>query len=344
MKRFFWILFLPLTLLAQYQGGAGSGYFLVSLDTAFCMTFPDTARGSGYAMDFLNNAFCMIFPDTARGSGYVMDSLDNAFCMTFPDTARGSGYAMNNADSSNCSMFTAPANINSGYNVGDFNNALCNFFTSTTDSGGPYDMSLYSDLNCAPFFSSGSGSGYGVVEDTCLVPLPFSLMNLQAEAFPNYNKVYWLVSIDQGDFYELQKSFDNVSYKSVEQYTLYEDEPISQQEFNDYRFRTKTYYRLKVYFKNGKYQYSTPVLVLRQELPASETQIAVFPNPVSRGNYLFIETSEDMRSIALYSLTGKLLAQTSEPRLLMDYPSGLYFIKILFRDGTFASRKVVIWE
>ncbi|PKP08483.1 MAG: hypothetical protein CVU09_15705 [Bacteroidetes bacterium HGW-Bacteroidetes-4] len=77
----------------------------------------------------------------------------------------------------------------------------------------------------------------------------------------------------------------------------------------------------------------------------ADAQIRMFPNPVQ--NELTIESSARVNKVAIYDLTGKLVAEKSYQNLtnvkvdVADLISGVYMVQVSHENGTVSSRKLV---
>ena len=115
---------------------------------------------------------------------------------------------------------------------------------------------------------------------------------------------------------------------------------------NEYRFddinasslkSTNLYYRLKQVDNDGKYQFSKAV---RIKLSSSNKTVSIYPNPVkSMLNFVFATTSEEVLSLTISDISGKIMLQqtkkvsTAENNSYGLYvgnlPTGIYSLKII---------------
>ncbi len=78
--------------------------------------------------------------------------------------------------------------------------------------------------------------------------------------------------------------------------------------------------------------------------------LIVSPNPTTRGNLLMIEAGEAIQDLELYNLLGQMEHQTTlvTANKLVNYSlpqqlsSGVYFLKVKFRNGQFSTRKLIL--
>ena len=89
----------------------------------------------------------------------------------------------------------------------------------------------------------------------------------------------------------------------------------------------------------GAFEYQTP---LSNILFAIENEVKIYPNPVS--DYLRIESKNEINFIEIYSKTGSLVfkIEKSIPTIyLSDLKTGLYFIKINYKNGSISNHKLM---
>lgn len=96
-----------------------------------------------------------------------------------------------------------------------------------------------------------------------------------------------------------------------------------------------------IYFStdNGVYRVQDPFLDVTENF---KDNISVFPNPTVGD--LFISYNNDIEKIYLSDINGKKLGEyiTSEDIDLHKYQNGIYFLKLLFIDGSSIVKKVVV--
>ena len=74
-------------------------------------------------------------------------------------------------------------------------------------------------------------------------------------------------------------------------------------------------------------------------------QVSVYPNPFQ--NYFKVEFQDDIRSIQIIDIEGKMYYKsTNSPKGILtinayDYPSGVYFTRIILKNGMVSSRRVL---
>ncbi len=72
----------------------------------------------------------------------------------------------------------------------------------------------------------------------------------------------------------------------------------------------------------------------------NDNHITIYPNPANE--FLNIETKGNIKEIYLYNNIGQLLLTTFEKNInLQNLQNGLYFIRILLKDGTIYTEKII---
>jgi hypothetical protein len=77
-------------------------------------------------------------------------------------------------------------------------------------------------------------------------------------------------------------------------------------------------------------------------------KIGVFPNPAT--DAIWVQSGEEISSIAVYNAFGKLLKinsffpSKSVKMDIADFPSGVYFIKIITEDAKVTTQKFLKYE
>jgi uncharacterized ubiquitin-like protein YukD len=168
--------------------------------------------------------------------------------------------------------------------------------------------------------------------------LPVRLVNFDITAERNRVRLQWETAQEKdSDHFEIEKSPDgrewinigNVPahrYTSENNYYSFPDpDPITEM----------TYYRLKMADTDGSYTYSR----IRNLRLGDEGDWAVFPNPLDSGESLNVlsDKREQVSTMSIYDLSGKLLRQSSEISnglIGKDLQPGKYTVKIRLRNGT----------
>ncbi|MCL2246834.1 MAG: T9SS type A sorting domain-containing protein [Lentimicrobiaceae bacterium] len=76
-----------------------------------------------------------------------------------------------------------------------------------------------------------------------------------------------------------------------------------------------------------------------------ENSVKIFPNPAD--NHITVSANQSMKAVEIYNLVGQLqkvipLNTNNYSITIEDFNSGIYFLKIMFEDGSCANKKVVV--
>jgi hypothetical protein len=87
----------------------------------------------------------------------------------------------------------------------------------------------------------------------------------------------------------------------------------------------------------GAYEYDVPLSI---ESPNSSSVFSVYPNPTN--GLITIETDQEIKSVKLFSLDGKLLLEGQNSNLQIDnFPSGIYMLYLESVNGTTLYKKII---
>jgi hypothetical protein len=183
----------------------------------------------------------------------------------------------------------------------------------------------------------GIGDGYATTFVAVpLNPLPLTLLSFNGHTLNTSNVLDWETAQEiNTDYFILERSKNANTFTSIanviatgklngnQTYKFVDENPLQGNNF----------YRLKMVDKDGKFVYSSIVLLRRDD---SKKAISIFPNPAA--NTLFVQIQNDTKcTIQLLDITGKLISETknvyntTEPINVQQLASGTYFIKVI--DG-----------
>lgn len=74
------------------------------------------------------------------------------------------------------------------------------------------------------------------------------------------------------------------------------------------------------------------------DIIAKNKMFKLYPNPTS--GYAYLKSDKDVRVIEVYDLTGKLISKGKEIDLSAE-SAGIFLVKVLFSDGTIATKKII---
>jgi hypothetical protein len=194
------------------------------------------------------------------------------------------------------------------------------------------------------FDATGSGGFY---VHTGNFVLPVTLVNFKGERIGAINKLSWQTETEANNSgFELQRSADGINFSKLSFVATKADNGYSNAtlsySYNDENpLRGNNYYRLKQVDKDGKYSYSTVVL-LRSK--ATEiTLSSVYPNPAQNElNLVITSPSSEKVTIVVTDLSGKVIMQQAAQLVIGDnqqqlkvqsLASGTYIIKAVCSSG-----------
>lgn len=245
----------------------------------------------------------------------------------------GDGWNFKNAISASNHIFSGGA--------GDgFNFASANVMGNSIFKGGIGDGWNTTNLGSLPnaIFSGGIGDGWSKVIYP-LGPLPVTLLSFTGEQQGKSNLLKWTTSQEVNTaYFELERSTSANIYTKLQtvlasgnstsslSYLFLDVQPVAGNNF----------YRLKMMDADGKFVYSNTVLLR----VVDDLLLSVFPNPTADKLNISIKSTQNFAQLKLFVFdnSGKMISQQVEGNnntIILDvskYPSGVYFLKILFGD------------
>ncbi|MEL6924605.1 MAG: T9SS type A sorting domain-containing protein [Bacteroidota bacterium] len=102
-------------------------------------------------------------------------------------------------------------------------------------------------------------------------------------------------------------------------------------------------YRVSALGVNCRSPYSNPVTIeiSTSTLSTDENKLRVYPNPFQE--YVSIRSSQNIRSITVHAVSGRILLETQSTNLLTtkNWPPGIYLLTVTDEEGNRSSTKVV---
>ncbi|MGB8190792.1 MAG: LamG-like jellyroll fold domain-containing protein [Chitinophagaceae bacterium] len=160
--------------------------------------------------------------------------------------------------------------------------------------------------------------------------LPVTLLNMRALNEKERVKLEWATSIEiNASHFEVEHSADGRSFSKIGEvkaggrdYYLYDEQP----------FPHISYYRLKIFDKDGKFNYSKTVHVTR----IADGRFAVMPNPALRNEIRLIveQLPSGPAQINIYDQAGRLQLSkktilTGQPLIINhNLPAGMYLVEV----------------
>jgi hypothetical protein len=167
--------------------------------------------------------------------------------------------------------------------------------------------------------------------------LPVELINFKAKCIArNKTELEWTTASEvNSNHFQIEKSHDGMFFERIAEVpALGTSEKPNIYNFTDMSFRTKSsYYKLVEIDNNG----NTRRLAIVSLLERNEQIVNVFPNPISKGDYLNIILPELTSELAIHIMDsmGKVCYQQG---LTSDVTSGVYMFKFELSPGIYYLR------
>lgn len=269
----------------------------------------------------------------------------NAPFPTFP-AALGGGSAFNVTGSGTGGTFF----FNSGNftDVANFSRAAA----STADSPGApnNDANRYfiNALRAGTFdysnLSNPLNSGTAAALEPCPNFLPIYLSRFEAKKQDKEVRLMWSLESATTDFFdfEIQRSSDGIEFVKIG--SLQGNRDIQHYQDFDYYPLGDNYYRLKMIDANGEVTFSQVRYIHFDNFALGTTRI--YPNPLSSGGLLYIDSQENIDKVMIYNTLGQLLFESSElqhnqVQLPSAWPAGMYSV-VLQLSGNQIVEKLII--
>lgn len=173
--------------------------------------------------------------------------------------------------------------------------------------------------------------------------IPVELLTFEASLLGDkLVQLNWTTATElNSDYFDIEKSIDGKSFHFVGKIKAagysnqkkdyhYADTDISDEK--------TLYYRLKQVDKNGQFQYSKTVSVVKNN---KNLKWIVYPNPAK--TRLTIDGLDDIKNVRIYNLQGILVHTTNQKFVsVLDFPSGVYILAIENTEGGHSQIKCVI--
>lgn len=199
-------------------------------------------------------------------------------------------------------------------------------------------------------FSSFSKFGIGIASSA----LPIVLLDFKAKLVGDEVHLTWSTASEiNNDYFTIEKTSDFNSFETVTEVSGKGNSLVTSHysAIDKFPYLGFCYYRLKQTDFDGKFNYSNIVAVNYTQ----EINFAVFPNPVERGNIIYLRINEANGNgvfVSIDNLLGgniysmNLMPQGKSsiiPIVLNDKPSaGVYLVKISNGNGQYLNTKLII--
>jgi len=197
-----------------------------------------------------------------------------------------------------------------------------------------------------PVGASIQGSFGGLLGQAPNVPLPVKLTAFSASKEGSFTQLKWTTTEENNSsHFEIEHSVDarnwvkiGVQNASKESTSLIDYQFIHQSPVNG-----MNYYRLKMVDLDETFAYSR---ISKTSFDGLVTEPAkLYPNPVAER--LFVKSRENVETVSIYNSSGRVLLTGKSAELVngldvKSLPLGVYFVKILDKNGAFTTQKIAI--
>jgi autotransporter-associated beta strand protein len=165
-------------------------------------------------------------------------------------------------------------------------------------------------------------------------PLPVSITYFEGERKLDLNQLTWNAAQEKNiAYYQVQRSLNGNDFNdigivkatnsSTTQLYLFKDENAADLDV--------AYYRLKIFEKNGEYDYSNTIVIHDNKQP--EITINVYPIPTK--DWINIETKKDILDLKIFDLRGVMVKETKALNKLniSSLEPGVYLLKLNTTSG-----------
>ena len=198
------------------------------------------------------------------------------------------------------------------------------------------------DGNSASFATTTAPTGCTA---TVLVVLPITLVSFSGVANGCRANLGWQTVMEQNSsYYEVEVSTDGTSFNQIGKLVSHNNSTGSTYSFGYALGSGAHYFRLKAMDFDGKFSYSSIILISGTGACGTAMNVTVSPNPTS--NLLNVQGLAIGSRLLLINANGQkmtdvLVRATGQSISLHDYAKGLYVLRIQANDGTVSNVKVI---
>ncbi|WP_192579347.1 T9SS type A sorting domain-containing protein [Dyadobacter aurulentus] len=215
-----------------------------------------------------------------------------------------------------------------------------------TTSDGTVDQAAH---HVSKFFSGFNNSLLRITAVAAGSTLPVKLISFQATRQEQQAFLTWSTSDEiNSDYFEVQRSRDGKVWKALGEVKADGDTRTGR----TYTFNDETpdpsqnLYRLKMVDQDGTYAYSRIVNV---DFSLSDAFVSVYPNPVSDKTTVRAIGQAAIQQVLFTSVAGKSMKAIESKGVegdtkefdLTSFPSGIYIMNTILKDGTNNSTKIL---
>lgn len=190
-------------------------------------------------------------------------------------------------------------------------------------------------------FAGTFGRGVWMVDLRESTPLPLNNIDFtyQNTSTPNQYKFKWKIEVDDVQKTTIQKSTDGRNFENLNVYT--DSKKISNDNYLVTLQNNVEYFRLKYMNQLGN-EYYSPVIRLQKNQKGSV--VSVYPNPTN--NYIFVNSSEKIKSVIINSVAGVQVAYATPLQNFYRFdmsqlPNGTYYVTIKTDQETPITQTVI---
>lgn len=301
--------------------------------------YPTAAIGSSFTIVIQNSAGTEVFNSGARTTtvtGGTTPQLVTLNAVLAPGTGYKFGFSTN------------PGMIRNSTG-GVYPYTVPNVLSITGNSFDPVYYYFFYDWSVSSGCVSARTAVVATVDNTpgCSA-VPVTLTNFKGEKTASVNKLSWttLSEVNNAGF-EVERSTDGINFGSIgfvaaASLTGNSNSALNYT-FNDAKgFAINSYYRLKQLDKDGKFSYSTIVL-LKVNKVKELTVTSIYPNPANAVVNVVVESPVNEKiTLVVTDLTGKVVLQKTKALVsgnniaelsINTLSSGSYFVKLICENG-----------
>ncbi len=180
-------------------------------------------------------------------------------------------------------------------------------------------------------------------------PLPVSWLYFTAEAEGSVAQLKWAtVSEKDNAGFDVERSADGRNWAKLGFVSGKGANGVSETRL-DYSFTDaaplagKNYYRLKQIDLSGSYEYSRLVML---DVRSGKNSLLVYPNPVAGGKLTLKLAESEIRSVAVFSISGVQMRvgklQSDNTFEIGNLPAGQYFVRVTGKNGEVITRSFIV--
>ncbi|MEX2597459.1 MAG: T9SS type A sorting domain-containing protein [Salibacteraceae bacterium] len=179
--------------------------------------------------------------------------------------------------------------------------------------------------------------------DLSQTPLPIELISFEVSPINSTVQLDWATASEtNNDFFSIERSKDAQEWNVLKEISGAgnSSKKLDYQAIDENPLTGLSYYRLKQTDYNGKFQYfATRVVEVNQKI---ESDFQFYPNPAD--DMLLIYSSKKTYRVQILDVLGHAVLTANNPTVMemSSVPTGTYFLRAEFTNGTVINRKLVV--